>query len=100
MESAGGRDSVKKMLAPHANMIIDRPSGITDHTISRIMPPMLCSSIGAGIASLFLRYLTAKNTIRNATSSEKNALTRTRYEYSASTCPAMEDAAYGKRWKL
>ena len=32
------------MLAPQANMIMERPSGITDQTISRIIPPMLWPS--------------------------------------------------------
>src|SRR5829696_7505758 len=91
--SSGGRDIAKKTLAPQTKITIVIISGMTSHVISSSRPPWIRPPIASGERR---RKRTAYVTINPAISREKNVVNATRKKYSASTRPAIVDAASGK----
>src|SRR3954469_12106218 len=97
MAPSGGRLSLKRMLAPHVNITIVSPNGITDHTISSARP--VCWTLGSSWSER-LRYLTAKTKIAVKIRIVKKAATANRKYVRWSTSGANVDACSGNRKSL
>src|SRR3954453_4047915 len=97
MAPSGGRLSLKRMLAPHVNITIVSPNGITDHTISSARP--VCWTLGSSCSDR-RRYLTAKIKIAMKISTVKNVATASRKYVRWSTSGANVDACSGNRASL